>query len=289
MEAFFKDTTVVDLVQRSIEEVDALETKEQKKLLRTFRNVRQELQDRLLVIPEGTFTEQQLNITLVQVQAGIEAIKRDLKGQLNDSAEVLSTKGVQDLIKQITRMSKKFEGVEQPLNFNAIVAAQTTQRFLLNKYESSVEAYGESLRSQIVSNITQSMVTRDNTDRTVARLRSDIGKFFLGEEWKLNRIARTELHNIYNVSKLQGMQDTKEQDIPDLMKAMMHPMDNRTGEDSKQLAEQNPIVPLDEPFVQKYRGKTFRFMGPPSRPNDRAVLVPYRKEWGKQASKFTPN
>ena len=93
MEAFFKDTTVVDLVQRSIEEVDALETKEQKKLLRTFRNVRQELQDRLLVIPEGTFTEQQLNITLVQVQAGIEAIKRDLKGQLNDSAEVLSTKG----------------------------------------------------------------------------------------------------------------------------------------------------------------------------------------------------
>ena len=204
MEAFFKDTTVVDLVQRSIEEVDALETKEQKKLLRTFRNVRQELQDRLLVIPEGTFTEQQLNITLVQVQAGIEAIKRDLKGQLNDSAEVLSTKGVQDLIKQITRISRKFEGAEQPLNFDAIVAAQTTQRFLLNKYESSVEAYGESLRSQIVSNITQSMVTRDNTDRTVARLRSDIGKFFLGEEWKLNRIARTELHNIYNVSKLQG-------------------------------------------------------------------------------------
>ena len=124
MEAFFKDTTVVDLVQRSIEEVDALEAKEQRKLLRTFKNVRQELQDRLLVIPEGTFTEQQLNITLVQVQAGIEAIKRDLKGELENSSEVLASKGIQDLMKQIRRMSRKFEGTEQPLNFNAIVAAQ---------------------------------------------------------------------------------------------------------------------------------------------------------------------
>lgn len=296
-EDFFNDPTVETIVQRNIERVSALEEVQQRKLLRVFRRVRQDLNDRLLTIPEGTFTEQQLNVTLVQVQAAIQAIKSDLKNGMVESSAILASRGVRDLIVEVQRFSKKFEGTVQPLNIDAVLAATNAQNFLLNKHQASIDAYGESLRSQITTILTQSMALRDTSGRTVSRLVSGVGKFFQGEEFKLNRIVRTELHNIYNFSKLSGMQDTKDTDIPDLKKSLMHPIDARTGEDSKQLADKNPIVDIDEPFIFIFRRRlkdgTIKeerreFMFPPDRPNDRAILVPFREEWGKQAARFSP-
>ena len=56
-------------------------------------------------------------------------------------------------------------------------------------------------------------------------------------------------------------------------------MDKRTGEDSKILARNNPIVPIDEPFVENSTGKELVYMHPPNRPNDRAIMIPYRDSW----------
>jgi len=294
-EAFFEDDTVKSLVERTITTVDNLQEKEQRKLLSVFRQVRRDLQDRLLTIPEGTFTEQQLNITLVQVQASIETIKRDLKGQMRDSSEVLSTRGVSDLIREVERFSAKFEAAEQPININAILAASEAQNFLLNKHEASIDAYSEGLRSQITSNLVQSLASRETTQRSVSRIVGDIGRFFIGEEWKIRRIARTELRNIYNFSKLKGLEQTRDQFIPDLKKSLMHPIDSRTGQDSVQLAFLNPVVDIGEPFVFNFtrrlqngesRSERREFMFPPDRPNDRGILVPYREEWGVNASRI---
>ncbi len=295
IDAFLADSTVEDLIQNNIAQVDKLEEEQQRKLLRIFRRVRQDLQDRLLIIREGTFTEQQLNVVLVQVQAAILAIKQDLQKGLVDASEILGQRGISDLIREVKRFSKKFEGSVQPINIDAAVIASRAQTFLVNKHEASLSAYSEALRSQITTQITQSMIGRDTSQRTVSQLVSNVGRFFVGEEWKLTRIVRTELHNIYNYSKLEAMNDARA-GIPDLKKSLMHPIDNRTGEDSKQLAEQNPIVDMDEPFVftfvrQRQSGPPVRerreFMFPPDRPNDRAILVPFRKEWGDNASKFS--
>lgn len=280
---FFTDTTVTDLVQSNIEIVDGLEEQQQKKILKIFRKTRQELQDRLLTIPQGTFTEQQMRVTLVQVEAAIQAITRDLKTGMVDSGEVMATAGITHLVKEIEKMSKHFEGSVTPINMRYILAATDPNTFLLNKYQASLDAYGADLRAQITSNIVQSLAMRDTQDRTVSRLVSDIGKYFMGEEWKLNRIVRTEMANVYNFSKMQGMGSVKESTIPDLKKALMHPMDNRTGEDSKELAELNPVVDIDEPFRFKWKGQVRVFQFPPDRPNDRSILVPYREEWGKAA------
>jgi len=283
---FFQDSTVTDLVQSNIEIVDGLEEQQQKKLMKVFRRVRQELQDRLLTIPQGTFTEQQLRVTLVQVQAAIEAITRDLKTGMVDSGEIMATAGITHLVKEIEKMSKHFEGSITPINMKAILVATDPNTFLLNKYEASLDAYGADLRSQITSNIVQSLAMRDTQDRTVSRLVSDTGRFFMGEEWKLNRIVRTELANVYNFSKMQGMSEVQDQTIPDLKKALMHPMDRRTGDDSKELARINPVVDIGEPFRFKWKGQERVFQFPPDRPNDRSILVPYREEWGRQAASF---
>ena len=77
----------------------------------------------------------------------------------------------------------------------------------------------------------------------------------------------------------------QKQHFPDMMKRLFHHMDKRTADDSKQLAELDPAVPLNKPFVFKYkRGlktEVRRFMVPPDRPNDRATLIPFRKQWEK--------
>lgn len=297
-EAFFTDPTVEDVVLQTMNRVDKLTEQQQRKLLKTFRAARQELMDRLLTVPEGTFTEQQMNVTLVQVTAAIEAIKRDLKDGMFDSAEVLGIQGVKDLMTEIKRFSKKFEGVVQPLNIDPIVVAEDSQNFLLNKYDASIDAYSEGLRSQITQNIINSLAVRDTNQRTVGRLVSNVGRFFAGEEWKLSRIVRTEMSNIYNFSKINGMSEIQQEFIPDLKKALLHPMDHRTGEDSKQLSRKNPVVDIDEPFVFTFRRKLQsgqvkeerrEFMFPPDRPNDRAILISFRDEWGKRAAGFTPD
>lgn len=288
MSAFFEDPLVEDVVEGTIQRVESLEEKQQRRLLRIFRNVRQQLQDRLLTIPEGTFTEQQLNVTLVQITAAIEAIKRKLKGEMVDSAEILSVRGVEDLVREIERFSKKFEGSIQPINIDVARIASDSQTFLVNKYDASLDAYGEDLRSQITQNIMNAMIMRDTSQRTVSGLVADVGRFFVGEEWKLNRIVRTEMHNIYNYSKMNGMLNVQETTLPDLKKSLMHPMDKRTGADSKKLARENPVVDIDEPFRFKWKGQERVFMFPPDRPNDRAILVPFRETWERRAATFTP-
>ena len=97
---------------------------------------------------------------------------------------------------------------------------------------------------------------------------------------------------------MKGMDKIKDDVLPDLKKALMHPIDSRTGQDSKQLAKENPVVDIDEPFVFTFvrRNKDGsvvedrrEFMFPPDRPNDRAILVPFREEWDKRAATFGPD
>ena len=87
------------------------------------------------------------------------------------------------------------------------------------------------------------------------------------------------MHNIYNVSKMDGMGSIKKKFIPDLKKMLVHPMDNRTAQDSKALAKKNPIVDIDKPFKFVYNGETRVFSHPPDRPNDRAILIPARDKY----------
>jgi hypothetical protein len=76
-----------------------------------------------------------------------------------------------------------------------------------------------------------------------------------------------------------GMGIVKDKYIPGLKKALIHPMDARTADDSKMLSKINPIVDINEPFRYTYGKHERVFMYPPDRPNDRAILVPYKKEW----------
>lgn len=273
--SFFEEVDSLELVENHIEQLQRLEQTHADKLLRIYKQVRLQLRDRLDVISGDTFTAQQMRATLVQVEAGIQAMSSGLLKGLEESSGIASDKAIKDLTKEIERFSSHFEGAATPINIDNAVIALDVSNFLVNQKEASIRAYSEDVRAKVVMNLTKSMIANESTSEVIQK----VGKFFIGEEWKLRRIARTELHNVYNLGKLKGMERVKEDTIPDLKKTLIHPMDNRTGDDSIELAEQNPIIPIDKPFVQKFRGETFSFMAPPNRPNDRAILVPVRDEW----------
>ncbi len=273
--SFFDALTVTKLIQNNIRKVVQLEESEAKKLLIIYTDVRRELVDRLSRATEGSFTEQTLRITLVQVEAGMQALTRRLKQQFTNSVNDVSESSIKDLTLEIELFSEFFEGAVQPINLDAVFITADARNFLFNQHQTSIEAYGQDVLRNVARGLTQSLLAKDTLGQVVIKL----NKFMMVEEFKLQRLARTELHNVYNLAKLQGMRQIKEETIPDLKKTLIHPIDSRTGDDSKKLKKLNPIVSIDKPFRFTFKGKLRVFMVPPDRPNDRAILVPYRKVW----------
>lgn len=276
---FFVDESVQEMGEDHAAMILGLSEKEAKRVLKSYENVRRELRDRLDKIPAGTFTAQKMGATLVQLDLAIQKMGKGLVGDMKDSVTMASEKGIEDLIKELKKWDKKFTGAIKSINIKAVEAAADTQSFLFNQYDASIDSYNAFLRSKMAQSLSESVVAEDSMSDVVGRL----GKVFLGEQWKLEQITRTELHGVYARGKLSGMKKLwgdGEGSIPDLKKTLYHPMDKRTGEDSKWLNQNNLIVPVDEPFKYTWNGKVREYMAPPDRPNDRSILIPYRDAWG---------
>ncbi len=275
---FFDEVDSIGIAEDHILSVVKLEDKEARALLQRYREVRQELRDRLDTLRGDTFTAQQLRGTLLQVDLAIDAMSKGLRDGMGNATQQLSIVGVENLLKEIKTFEDRFTGAVVPINLNAALIASDTANFLLNQKEASIDAYSESIRAGITNSLTNAVIEQKPLS-TVVR---ELGQYFQGEEWRLERIARTELHNVYSQGKLSTMRELRDSgSVDDLEKALVHPLDKRTGEDSKYLAKLNPIIPIDEYFEYRWAGKKRRFLVPPDRPNDRAILVPYREEWGK--------
>lgn len=278
MEEFFTDSEVEDIALDHIEAIQSLSEREAERVTKAYKRVRQELRDRLDALGSGTFTAQKTRGAMMQVDLALNKMAQDVNDEMDSSSLTASTMGIENLIKEIEKWNKKFTGAVLPINLNVVAVATDVSEMLFNKREASLRAYNESIRSQMANSIADATIAQS----TMGELVTNIGRFFLGEEWKIQRIVRTELHNVYNKGKIRGMTDlwgNGEGDIPDLKKTLFHPMDSRTGEDSKRLNRNNPIVLIDEPFVEYSTGKRLEYQSPPNRPNDRAILIPFREEW----------
>lgn len=275
MADFFAEVDALGIVEQHTKQVLALEDEKARKLLKRYKEVRQELRDRLDTMPGDKFSAQQLRGVLTQVEAAIEAMQVALLTGMRDVALESAMMGVEHQLEEIRVFDREFTGAVAPINIDVQLVASDSNNFLLNRYESSLDAYGQDLINSLTTTLSTEALAQSSFSSVVHRL----GRFFQGEEWKLFRIARTELHNVYNIAKMNGMLGVRDDVLPDLMKTLIHPMDSRTGEDSKILARKNPIIPIDEPFKYTFKGKTRIFMAPPDRPNDRAILVPYRQAW----------
>lgn len=130
-----------------------------------------------------------------------------------------------------------------------------------------------------------------DADRTVLEALDDAGAAMHDTRWMIDRIARTEASVAYNdvqsavvenVSKyVPGLYGRWTELVNDLTG---EPYDSRVAIDSMvmhgQLALPGRVflAPSDPRLPRRMIGKSWQH--PPNRPNDRAVVTPWRKDWG---------
>lgn len=274
---FFSDVDNISVLERNASKLNGLQMEQARKLLREYRIAKESLRDQLLANnPDNKFTEAKLRSALAQVESAISVLKSKVGFQIRDGFDFLSETGVEDSVREMDAFDKYFGGGIGKLPVDAIIESTDPENILLNQYQSSVDAYDENLRSLFQQSLTQNLIQGKTWSQSVWDMESIFGM----EEWKLSRIVRTELHGIYNQSKMNTFGTVKDRYIPDLMKTLYNPMDSRTAEDSMYVESLKLIVPIDEPFSYKWKGKSYVRMAPPFRPNDRAILIPYRNIYG---------
>jgi hypothetical protein len=281
--SFFESEFVAEMIQTHFGQLKKLEDEEIKNLQATYKRIRQDLRDRLEVVQGDTFTAQQLRIVLVQIETALDAMKSGMLSDMGESAQKAAILGSENLIREVESFENEFVGTVTPINIRPALIASDTSNFLFNQYQASLDAYSEGLRSSMTRSLSQAAIERVSLSELTRR----IGQFFIGEEWKILRIARTELSNIYNLSKLNTLSEASTQ-VSGLKKTLFHPMDDRTGQDSKQAEAKELVVDVDKPFTYTFtrtladgtvKRETRRFMSPPDRPNDRSVMIPYHADW----------
>jgi hypothetical protein len=289
--AFDDNVDALEVVEDHAKAVLELEKSQATKVLNVYGDVAKRLRIRLRQTPRDTFTAQQIRVTLMQLEGAVAALEKNLYDTIDLGAELMTRKGVRDLVTEVVEFNDEFDGTIQPINIDLVEAAITTKNRLINTYQASINVYGQQLRQSLSNNLMQMVVERVSPETMYQRLVEDdaIGKFFDGEAWKVRRIVRTELAGIYGAAKQASLERIAENE-PAMRKTLYNPMDSRTGDDSKQLQDwlnagllkgpNRRLRPkVDQTFVYVWKGKRREFMAPPDRPNDRSILIPYHPSW----------
>ena len=263
------------IVQRHIRAILGIEESQAAIMVRIYREAAQNLRTRLLDTTDNSFTEARIQTTLAQLDLAIAALEREITIVAREGQEMSHDQGVEDTVTEINHFEEEFAGVVTEIPVNVILASTRPRNMLFNQYLSSILSYHQELRANVQRSLTQAVVQ----GKTLSQVAFEVQMIINSQTWKAQRITRTELHNIYNVSKLDSMGNVKEKFVPDLQKMLVHPMDKRTGADSKALAEMNPVVDINKPFRFTWNGEERVFMNPPDRPNDRAIMIPVRKSY----------
>ena len=275
--SFFEELDLITILEQNAKFVFSLEEEQAKKLLAVYMKIHDELLKKMQVF-RGQFTGQMAGVTLYQVDASIRLLAQSLNENLESGVDEMLKTSIIHSAKEVEAFSEHFQGTKQVIPINAIRVALDTKNLLINKYQASIDAYSIDIRQKIADGLLEGLASR----KTAQQMIKDMSSFWSNEEWRLRRIVRTELHNVHGQGKLAGMRNIREEFLPDLKKTLYHPLDHRTGDDSKWLIDNPLVVAIDAPFRYEWprgSGKWRVFDAPPDRPNDRSIVIPYRKGW----------
>jgi len=226
--------------------------------------------------PAERFTAQHLRVAQALAENTVATLTGTFNEVLVDGFEVAGGKAVAHAAKEISRFREVFEGVEEGVNIDAMLAMADERELLLLRFQASVETYGRELISRIQAELVQGAMARSTATKLIGRV-TGTGGVFARQHFRAARIVRTELSAAYNTTALAAYEQVRvEEEMWDLGKTLIGPRDRRTAEDSLRIDGQ--VVELDKPFRDPGTGQ--EFMAPPNRPNDRARLLSWRRRWG---------
>lgn len=242
----------------------------------------------------GSFTLHQQRIALAQLRQGQWLISNRLAGELGDLSLEAQKESLRGLASGLTKLEKDFVGsevtlpIEEAARFRGVIDKRRTS--LLKMHKDSMARYGARAVTDMEDALSVSLISGETPLEAVERVREVIDV----EWWQAERIVRTETAWAYNATHRDGIVESAEE-LPGLMMQWNeyvdeqgNPQDNRVGVDS--LAMHGQVTDVDGEFIMPPKapdgtpvspslvGESWEF--PPNRPNDRAVLVPWRAEWG---------
>jgi len=247
-----------------------------------------------------TFTAHQLRIFQAQIREGQRELAKRMAGELGVVSRDTQVTALRGLASDVTRLEKVYTGAEVVLpieeagRFAAVV--EDKRDTLLRMHETSMAKYTAENVGKMEEAMGVSLASGDTMEDVINRV-VDAGA---GEWWRGERIVRTELSYASNATAAAGILDAAG-DLPGMMMRWSEhcddesyaPLDDRVGVDS--IAMHGQIARAGGEFFMPdtapapdMKGRTEVPAGlvglswefPPNRPNDRAVIQAWRKEWG---------
>lgn len=162
-----------------------------------------------------------------------------------------------------------------------------------NRY---IDRWSTDLARRTRETLQQAEAQRWPADMVALRLRELIGM----DLWRLERIVRTEHSSGYNALQVHAVRALSRH-YPDVRKRWTELVDDHSGEPLDGAVAMDSIVmhgqvasvdgmfemPMHEDVHYSMWGK--RWAHPPNRPNDRAVVTPWRPSWRLPAYDLTPS
>jgi len=237
--------------------------------------------------PES-FTARAQGVVLAQLRQGQIHVARGMASGLGEVTKEAQRAGARGAIQDVISLDVNL-GSAAPLAVDeaSVLAGIVEDRgpSLLRMHESSMARYGSSMVRRMEQELSMSVLLQESATEATDRLErvADLG--WPGAE----RIVRTEQAYAFNLGHRDALVEASA-DLSDLyMRWTEHvddgdPLDARVGADSiamhGQLAEPGGLftMPHDEDVSESLQGRSWEH--PPNRPNDRAVLSPWRYGWG---------
>jgi hypothetical protein len=227
----------------------------------------------------GSWSAANSAATLVQLAQAVKELSTSQMAALRRALPDVAARAQDSTAKWMQLLDESFTGSTVPLRWDSVAWLEDYRKPLLRSrlriYRKSFARYGSEAVSAIEDQLAQRVLV--GTPWTDARedVMSIVREQVLDKQWMVDRIVRTETAAIYNSTTMAALHAEDEPDDP-MLKKLVATFDAVTGQDSALLHGQTRR--LSEPFVDITTGR--EYMAPPNRPNDREIVVGWRRSWG---------
>ena len=248
-----------------------------------------------LNVSSGEFTQWQMRSVLAQLRLSVSGMVGEMSRSLSGAAQQVGLAAAREALQNLARLENTLGDAFMPLpileisRLNGLVKGQTSS--LLRFHQRSFDRYGGHLVGAFEQQLGIALATGETGHEVIDRIAAT-GEM---QWWQAERIVRTELAFASNAS-IRAANDEQAAELDGDMWSRWSEhvsddgsaLDDRVGDDSLamngQVAPpggqfvQPPTTPGGEPISPSLVGKHWDH--PPNRPNDRAVLTPWRAHWG---------
>lgn len=256
------------------------------------RSLRAAERGRLTSAADPSVIRRLRQLTTSRVRQMTERLSSELASSTRDSLE--------ESLRGLARFSGRMTGSAGPLE------DETTFRALVSSRRSTIESARRTALADLQRRLDERILTRltDVAATDGAKIRdmlTAVNEELEANWWQIERVVRTESSFAYNAAQVDGIRELARTNRGMMMRwteliddATGQPFDNRVAMDSFAMHGQvAPIggvftMPSSLPRSSPGKGSSgslahlvgMSWMHPPNRPNDRAVLTPWMREWG---------